>query len=124
VREAFGAFDEDGDGLLDVNDVQSFFEVLGESLVGPHSLPGHSIGYTDRTGRVIHWCFQLLTIRPTRVALTPRRQIGYMGYTGCRQFLVDSKNNLVKVPTLPIDGVRSQRVDPHGGRGPRRESQL
>lgn len=32
VREAFAAFDEDGDGLLDVNDVQSFFEVLGESL--------------------------------------------------------------------------------------------
>ena len=32
MREAFGAFDEDGDGLLDVLDVQSFFEVLGESL--------------------------------------------------------------------------------------------
>ena len=32
TREAFAAFDEDGDGLLDVNDVQSFFEALGESL--------------------------------------------------------------------------------------------
>ena len=29
---AFAAFDEDGDGLLDVNDVQSFFDALGESL--------------------------------------------------------------------------------------------
>ena len=32
IQEAFAAFDEDGDGLLDVNDVQSFFEALGESL--------------------------------------------------------------------------------------------
>ena len=32
VREAFAAFDEDGDGLLDARDVQSFFEALGESL--------------------------------------------------------------------------------------------
>lgn len=32
VREAFGAFDEDGDGYLDVHDVQSFFEALGETL--------------------------------------------------------------------------------------------
>ena len=29
VREAFAAFDEDGDGLLDARDVQSFFEALG-----------------------------------------------------------------------------------------------
>lgn len=32
IKEAFAAFDEDGDGLLDVNDVQSFFDALGESL--------------------------------------------------------------------------------------------
>jgi len=32
IQEAFAAFDEDGDGLLDVNDVQSFFDALGESL--------------------------------------------------------------------------------------------
>jgi hypothetical protein len=32
VREAFAAFDEDGDGYLGVADVQSFFEALGETL--------------------------------------------------------------------------------------------
>lgn len=32
VREAFAAFDEDGDGLLDVHDVLSFFGALGETL--------------------------------------------------------------------------------------------
>ena len=32
TREAFAAFDEDGDGYLGVADVQSFFEALGETL--------------------------------------------------------------------------------------------
>ena len=32
TREAFAAFDEDGDGYLSVTDVRSFFEALGETL--------------------------------------------------------------------------------------------
>ena len=32
VREAFAAFDEDGDGLLDARDVKSFFEALGQTV--------------------------------------------------------------------------------------------
>jgi hypothetical protein len=32
TREAFAAFDEDGDGYLSVADVRSFFEALGETL--------------------------------------------------------------------------------------------
>ena len=32
VREAFAAFDEDGDGFLTAEDVQSFFDALGETL--------------------------------------------------------------------------------------------
>ena len=32
VQEAFNAFDTDGDGLLSPQDVQFFFEALGETL--------------------------------------------------------------------------------------------
>ncbi len=52
VREAFAAFDEDGDGLLDHLDVQSFFDALGESLTAHEARALVDMVDADEDGKV------------------------------------------------------------------------